>query len=93
MAHVWRAKFEVERARGEDAYVRNAIRHEASALAIPLTPELEKALSGQRHPRDLSDQDIKIIWPAVEAAMKRERDQKAALGIEATLPRGDDPAC
>lgn len=91
MAHVWRAKFEVERARGEDAYVRNAIRREAIALAIPLTPELKKALSGQRHPRDLSDQDIRIIWPAVEAAMKRERDQKAASASKPPCPAGTTP--
>ena len=93
MAQVWSAEFVIERAREDDAYVRNAIRREAIALAIVLTPELEEALRGQRHPRDLSDRDIVNIRPAVEAAMKRDRDRQAALGIEATLPRGDDPAC
>ena len=93
LAQVWSAGSEIKQAQESDAYVGNAIRREAVVLAIPLTPELEKALNGQRHPRDLSDQDINIIWPAVEAAMKRDRDRQAALGIQAALPRGDDPAC
>ena len=93
LAQVWRAEFEIEQARESAAHVRNAIRREAIVLGIPLTPELEEALRGQRHPQDLSDQDIIAIRPAVEAAMKRDRDQKAALGIAAALPRGDDPAC
>ena len=93
MAQVWSAGFEIKQAQDGDASVRNTIRREAIALAMPLTPELEKTLSGQRHPRDLSDQDMNIIWPAVEAAVKRDRDQQTALGIAAALPRGDDPAC
>ncbi len=90
---VWSAEFEIKHARESAAHVRNAIRHEAIALAIPLTPQLEKVLNGEIHQRELSDRDMDLIWPAVEAAMKRERDKQAALGIEAALPRGDDPTC
>ena len=93
MAQVWSAGFEIKQAQEGDASVRNTIRREAIALAMPLTPELEKALSRQRYPRDLSDQDIKIIWPAVEAAVKRDRDRQTALGIAAACPAGDDPVC
>lgn len=92
ITQVWSAEFGIKRAQESAAYVRNAIRREAISLEIPLTPELEKALNGVIHQRDLSDRDMEIIWPAVEAAMKRDRDKQAALGIEAALPRGDDPA-
>ena len=69
LAQVWSAGFEIKQAQEGDASVRNTIRREAIALAMPLTPELGKALSRQRHPRDQSDQDINIIWLAVEAAL------------------------
>ena len=90
---VWVAEQEVERTQKQQASTRDAIRREATALAIPLTPELEKALNGEIHPQDLSDRDIYTIWPAVVTAMKRDRDRAAALGIDANLPRGDDHVC
>lgn len=91
--HVWIAEFTVKHDQERDACIRNAVRREAIALGIPLTPNLEKLLNGEIQPEDLSDRDIDALSPAVAAAMKRHDDRAAALGIDANLPRGDDPVC
>ena len=90
---VWISEENVKHTQKQQTSSRDAIRREATALAIPLTPELEKALNGEIHPQDLSDRDICTIWPAVKVAIKRDHDLQAALGIDANLPRGDDPVC
>ena len=58
-----------------------------------MSPELEEALRGERHPQDLPDADLTAVQPAVEAVIKRQRQRDEAYGIDAGLPHGTDPVC
>ncbi|MCY4418212.1 MAG: hypothetical protein OXE87_18160 [Chloroflexi bacterium] len=89
VAHFWEAQSEVRRAQQVAANTGASIRRAASTLDIRLTPELEEALNGMRHPRNLSDRDYFTILPAIKAATKRDQDREAAYGVEAAYPMGN----
>lgn len=69
------------------------LRREIAARSIPISPELDEALHGRRHPDDLPAADQAAILPAVEAVVKRRRQREDAYGIEAGLPHGTDAVC
>ena len=91
--HVWYAQGYIEGIQEAAANLRADLRREIVAQSIPLSPELEEALRGERHPQDLTDSDLTAIQPAVEAVIKRHQQQREAYGIDAGLPYGTDAVC
>lgn len=91
--HVWYVEGYIKGMQENAAQFRDEMRREIVAQSIPLSPELEEALRGERHPQDLSDADLEAIQPAVEAVIKRHQQRQELYGIEAGLPAGTDAIC
>ena len=75
------------------AAVLDRIRHEAQALGIRLTPSLEAVLSGEQRLDELSDTDVELVRPALEAAERWLRQLADSYDVAADLPYGPDPVC
>lgn len=57
--------------REAQAEFREELRREIAARYIPVSPELDEALRGARHPQDLPESDLTAIQPAVAVVVRR----------------------
>ena len=91
--HVQYAQGYIEGLWKAQAEFREELCREIVARSIPVWPELDEALRGERHPQDLPEPDLTAIQPAVAVVVRRHQQWEEAYGINAGLPYGTDRVC
>ena len=69
------------------------LEREAIAQGIPMSPELQEVLRGQRRPTDLPEADQKAIRPALLAAMQRRQQRQTDGDPTIDLSRESSLSC